>query len=852
MKVRELIAGSVFVEGRARADGANPLVTVILPTFRRGDSGMLKRSLDSLTAQTVDDLEIIVVDDASIDSTADVIREAMAGDPRISLIRHVQNIGLPAVSEYEAYRRARGELISFAFDDTVFAPDALEQLIEASRRSPSAMIAGHVRYFSRDPGTGELTEGTLGQGASEADLLAGYAIPNSGVLIPRFILEDVGLYDPHISVARVCDYDLWLRVRRRHPIEFVDVCVGEEHGPATLDSLGATYSLDHWVADDRIRTRRNELLRPDAFAEVEVFESGSFASNVSRRVVERFADAHLATRDWMRGTRASPSGAAPAIRVPRVLVLGHPLNASVLLVFEAMRDADSIHVRYLDRTSWQITELAGCDVLVVARDFASSADWSAAAIALGIPVFYYLDDDLPRMFTSGELDERWAHFAPVEVSRALTGFAGVITSTEGLAASFREQGIHDRVETLDIALPTAIAHDRPAVPEPAGSAGIALFTGDHRVSGFLAVVVPALVAVVERTGRDVRLIVPEPVVDVLPSLPTSIRVQGFPMSADYFTALGALRRAGADTLVVPSSMTGNQRFKTVHPLLTAAALGARLIAPDHPPYSSLADLTGVLLLDDAGHRQAWEGAFARILALDAEARVPAVSAELLTSRFDGAKNVRLLHDIITPRLGPQTEAEARLTRLSGWYAQQLAHSRRVAIESAAVPDVGSLPRDELLAFYDVLKTSRRLHVGTAGRGLLSVPSAGGDVERSVPLSLVPYLEYRVSISAGEYSALRLPVVGQAAPGDIIGIEIVDPLGRIELHRATALGSEPELREVLFALDPFVVVDEGVRLLRVFATTRRPLSVLEKTARGPWRARRPRVRLVFSLDTVDQT
>lgn len=93
--------------------GPSPRVSVILPTFRRGDSGLLSAAIDSILDQSLRELELLIVDDASTDSTAGIIAEAMLRDPRVSVIRHARNIGLPAVSEYEGYLLARGDRIAF-------------------------------------------------------------------------------------------------------------------------------------------------------------------------------------------------------------------------------------------------------------------------------------------------------------------------------------------------------------------------------------------------------------------------------------------------------------------------------------------------------------------------------------------------------------------------------------------------------------------------------------------------------------------------------------------------------------------------------------------------------------------
>lgn len=855
MKVRELIARSVLTEGASRASSAPPRVSVLLPTFRRGDSGMLTRTIDSLLAQEFDDFELIIVDDASVDSTASVIADAMRRDPRISVIRHARNIGLPAVSEYEAFRIARGELFAFAFDDTVFEPDALRRLVEASEAAPGAMIAGWVRAFIRSA-DGALQTEVLGAGATEQDLLGRNPIPNSAVLVPRRILEEIGLYDPHVSLARLCDYDLWLRVRRVRPIVFVDICVGEEHGAATSDSLGATYPLDQWLADDRMRQHRTSALKPEDFAEVDVFECKSFASTTSRRAVEALAAGHVGQRPWMR----PPDSLAAAGRyVPRVLVLAHPINASVLLIFEAMRDSDEVHVRVVDRVEHSLSDLARADVLIIARDFRLTADWSAAAIAMGVPVFYYLDDNIPLMVQRGELDPQWAHFAAAEVHRALAGFAGVLTSTQELARSFREQGLHEHVDALQIAIPASIGRDWRAAPRrEEKTTTIALFVGDHRVNAYVQLLHPGLADAAAATGRRVRVLAPPPVVEALAGHERGIELQTFPVSLDYFTALRGLRDAGVDAVLVPPVRTVNQRFKTTHPLLTAAVLGARLIAPSHVPYVSLADVPGVLLVDEDDRRDedVWREAFERTLVDDrvdegggARRGVP---VESINERFSGITSAARLMRLVAPLIPPAATPESRLVALSTWLSQQLMHSREVGVR-AMLRGTSEEYSALVLKMYDALKRSRRLYAFRRSSGPLSWLHGDDSTmlgyELSEPLHLVPYLEYSMRLAAGRYDSASLELRGAGEPGDMAGIELVAPDGAIVVHAFNTLAPVPGPHLIRFGFAE-VFLPAGEFRVRVFVRSERPIFARERVARGPLGLARPRRELELRLYRSD--
>lgn len=436
MKVRELVASSTFTAGAGRASVEPPRVTVILPTFRRGDSGLLGRTIDSLLAQSFHEFELIVVDDASTDSSAAVIAEAMARDPRVSVIRHARNIGLPAVSEYEAYRLARGDLIAFAFDDTVFFPDGLRALVAESDAHPGSLIAARVDVFLRNA-DGSVGSTVLGAGAADSDLLIRNVIPNSAVLAPKSILDVVGLYDPHISLARLCDYDLWLRVRRKFPIRFLEVTIGEEHGPAVADSLGATYPLDHWVADDRIRRHRDDELTPERFGDIDVFDVDSFDSMRSRTVVDFLVDRHLETHHWM--TR--PGSSSTPRRVPRIVVLASVIDSPIASAFEGARTDPALHVRILEPWWRTVNELAEADALIVTPPSAENSDWIAAARELGIPAFCFLsgiDTDVEQLRS------------------AVAGLDGVIASSPAVADQLRAAALHETV-TLPAALTATVA-----------------------------------------------------------------------------------------------------------------------------------------------------------------------------------------------------------------------------------------------------------------------------------------------------------------------------------------------------------------------------------------------------------
>jgi hypothetical protein len=270
MRVKDIIAASQW-RPSPRYGVDRPRVSVLLPTFCRGQSGLFLRSARSVLDQSLAELELIIVDDASTDGTAGQIAELLAQDDRVSLLRHPRNVGLPAVSEYEAFLKARAEYLAFAFDDDEFYPSALAELLAGLQAGNHSIVHGTVDLLAYDPILRRKTKTCLGREKNGQTLLhATNYIPNNAVLLHRRVVDEVGFYDPHAAMSRLCDWDLWRRVAECFPIVPLEVRVGTVSGPATADSLGRTRLLDQWQSTEWVALPRNEQLKPGAMEEYDV------------------------------------------------------------------------------------------------------------------------------------------------------------------------------------------------------------------------------------------------------------------------------------------------------------------------------------------------------------------------------------------------------------------------------------------------------------------------------------------------------------------------------------------------------------------------------------------------------
>lgn len=291
-KVKELIKNSVFMAAPG-FEKLNPDVTVVMPTFRRGDNGLFKKSVESILAQTFKNFELIIIDDASVDSTFSQIKHFMEIDCRVSVIRHEKNIGLPAISEFEAFLKARSDRFFYAFDDNEFHKDAIHELFTYLNNNPN-MYAVH--------GLVEVeTFGIFGNDLYKMhDLHARNYIPNPCLMIDRKILNNVGLYDPHVILISMCDWDLWIRVSREYQIGVVNKILCLEKGVTQNDSLGNAYRQNIAIACEYMDTNRNSQLLPENMLEYEVDTVPNSLTCYSQKVICAALEKTFKNKHWYK------------------------------------------------------------------------------------------------------------------------------------------------------------------------------------------------------------------------------------------------------------------------------------------------------------------------------------------------------------------------------------------------------------------------------------------------------------------------------------------------------------------------------------------------------------------------
>ena len=183
-----------------------PLISVIIPVFNGEKT--IKETIESVLNQTWSDLEIIVINDGSNDSTLGILNRLQ--DPRLKIFSY-SNAGL-AASRNRGIFLAIGKYISFIDADDVWTLDKLEAQLNALKVNPQAAVAyswtnwiDESGQFLR-PGGHIIANGNVYEQLLKRDFIES----GSNVLIRTEALTEVGSFDE--SVKAVEDWDMWLRL----------------------------------------------------------------------------------------------------------------------------------------------------------------------------------------------------------------------------------------------------------------------------------------------------------------------------------------------------------------------------------------------------------------------------------------------------------------------------------------------------------------------------------------------------------------------------------------------------------------------------------------------------------------
>lgn len=197
-------------------------VSVVIPTYNRVAS--LATAIESVLAQTLSAIELIVVDDGSSDGTSDWIRTTY---PTIRLI--TQNNHGVSHARNRGIEHSTGSWIALLDSDDRWYPDKLATQVRAIENNPGYRLCHCDEHWLRN---GKRVNPKFKHRKFGGDVfrhcLPLCAISPSATLLKRSLLDDVGLFDESLPACE--DYDMWLRISAREAVLYVEEPLLEKTG----------------------------------------------------------------------------------------------------------------------------------------------------------------------------------------------------------------------------------------------------------------------------------------------------------------------------------------------------------------------------------------------------------------------------------------------------------------------------------------------------------------------------------------------------------------------------------------------------------------------------------------------
>lgn len=198
-------------------------VSVVIPTYKR--SSCIQRAVDSVLNQSLDEIEVIVVDDNGINTVDGKLTQLemlkYKDDERVIYLRHEINQNGSAARN-TGIRCAKGKYIAFLDDDDEYMPLRLERLyskMEALDESWGACYSLYIKVMKNGSiqKSNEKIEGDVYLNTLMRSLYIG---SGSNIFVRRSVIDSIGMWDE--TFRRNQDLEFMIRILKKFKLAFVD------------------------------------------------------------------------------------------------------------------------------------------------------------------------------------------------------------------------------------------------------------------------------------------------------------------------------------------------------------------------------------------------------------------------------------------------------------------------------------------------------------------------------------------------------------------------------------------------------------------------------------------------------
>lgn len=269
-----------------------PLVTIVTPAYNQAE--YLAETIESVLAQDYPNIEYIVLDDGSTDSTPEVLQRY---EGRAHVERHA-NMGQAATLN-KGWANAKGEFLAYLSSDDRLLPNAVSRLVAALLAAPSAAVV-YCDFYLIDAEGRRLREARAEDFDPERLVVDLVCQPAVGAVFRREVFRREGGWNE--SLRQVPDFEFWLRARRQGDFLRVPELLSEyrvHEGSASFRPMPSERAeeivrvMENYWADAPGALASRSISNANLIAAKHHFQSGRFRAGV--RSIGRAIRLHPAT-----------------------------------------------------------------------------------------------------------------------------------------------------------------------------------------------------------------------------------------------------------------------------------------------------------------------------------------------------------------------------------------------------------------------------------------------------------------------------------------------------------------------------------------------------------------------------
>lgn len=277
----------------------HPLVSICIPMYNAETT--IKKTLTTIINQTYKNIEIIIVDNCSSDTSIDIVQEFP--DPRIKLIRMDTHLPTAELNWNRCFQYTNGEYIALFHADDIYLPDMVSRQIETFRKYPligGVFTQGNI-INEKDERIGEFKipleiksdkpydyQELFNAFLKHADFL-----PTPTAMICKDMYRGCAPFRSD-QFSSASDFDMWLRIAAHKPLVILDeklinYRISKQQGSNVLHALNTEESDFFKVMDSHIRNTNRKDISGEA---MDSYDLSRFGDQM-RRAYNAFRK-----RDW--------------------------------------------------------------------------------------------------------------------------------------------------------------------------------------------------------------------------------------------------------------------------------------------------------------------------------------------------------------------------------------------------------------------------------------------------------------------------------------------------------------------------------------------------------------------------